>query len=826
VSPALFSIIQNIHKLCVMNRILLQYWLMAIGTHWFPEIIRGVESFQLQHQQVVGTSLRSLCALSAVKKQHPQRRTSTSPSADHDVLRSCMTNNRPSYTDRNRSSSSSDDATSSRRLFFATALFTAGATLTPTLPLNKNDNNAAAAYAASNLAAFQSTGRLPWETSPINKRSGITTFDAEKAGYTVAFVTYLARFLLNFDPDCQQWWFSTKLNGVATTAEQVEQLRLDQFAAFAASVEVGLQEYEGKDGPQQLLESLLRKYGRVVVNTSDNTNAPPADDASSTAEASTRQRRLVRAARRQIALLFGLLTERQPVEELTKLLASVDNGSITAVQLLLNDETAATAMGGFESDGTASSEPPVIEFPPPQAGDEEGFERAEGRAVLQPTGRLLRLEIVDPGSGYTVPPTITVTSTSSSSSLSSSSSSPPSSSEGDNVVADATAKAKISTRGDAKGGLVSVELTNAGAGYFDEGAIRVEVSPPPDGVDGQTAVVKPILDMAIASIEVTKGGSGYAVEKPLKVYLKTTSGKGEKRIQIGTSYPKAEKTSFTSFRTDSDKKTIRDLEEKVYNLQPSAVSGSVDGGGTTLPFWTGKSSSAELLRLLPAGVGLEYDTKLKRYALAIDSNYVSQFPNALLKSSNRPIGPEFGPRGRAPIERDMELGVSTYLRFCASGAICASAVHLALTPIDVVKTKVQTNPVAYPSIGASFATIYKEEGLPTFFTGWLPTFLSNFAGGGVLYALVEYLRRGLSEAAGVDAVRLEVPIILCSAAVAAAVAAVLNCPFEAIRIRTVAQPDYAPNSVEVFKKIVTEEGVGSLFDAVPPFLIRYVRELT
>jgi solute carrier family 25 (mitochondrial phosphate transporter), member 3 len=338
--------------------------------------------------------------------------------------------------------------------------------------------------------------------------------------------------------------------------------------------------------------------------------------------------------------------------------------------------------------------------------------------------------------------------------------------------------------------------------------------------------------MAISSIEVSRSGSGYAVEKPLNVYLvkqSNSTGKdnSQQRILIGTSYPKAEKTSFTSFRSDSDKKQILDLEEKVYNIPSSAISGSADEGATTtLPFWTpGRSSSAELLRMLPAGVGLEFDSQLKRYSLAIDTTYMDQFPNTMIQSSSnygRPIGPEFGPRGRAPIERDMELDASMYLRFCASGAICSSAVHLLLTPIDVIKTKVQTNPILYPTIGASFAKVFQEEGVQTFYTGWLPTVLSNFVGGGVLYALVEFVRRTLSEAAAGDAIRLEVPIILFSAGFAAAVAAVFNCPFEAIRIRTVAQPNYAPNSIEVFKRIVREEGVASLFDAVPPFLIRNV----
>jgi solute carrier family 25 phosphate transporter 3 len=171
----------------------------------------------------------------------------------------------------------------------------------------------------------------------------------------------------------------------------------------------------------------------------------------------------------------------------------------------------------------------------------------------------------------------------------------------------------------------------------------------------------------------------------------------------------------------------------------------------------------------------------------------------------------------------MKLGVSTYLRFCASGAVCASGVHLALTPLDVVKTKVQTNPIKYPNVGAAFQTVFQEEGLSTFFTGWVPTFLGNFLSGAVLYAITEIVRRYLTEAAGTDASSLEVPIILASAALASFVGSFLSCPFEAVRIRTVAQPDYAPNFPGVVARMYEEEGlIKGFLNAIPVFLVKNI----
>ena len=597
-----------------------------------------------------------------------------------------------------------DGTVESRRLFIASALVAGGALIGADMAQAVTPANAA-------------EGNLPWQANPVNKRSGVTVFDAEKAGYNVAFVTYLTRFLLNFDPDCQRWWFSPRIPKSAK-AEEVEKIRVEQFASFSASVEVGLQEFEGQDGPCLLFKELLRRYGYPSVNEVE------VDD-----PAAKGRSRLRKSARRHIALLFGLLEKNQPTTDITKLLAVVDSGCISSVQLVNG------TLSGFE----IGKEPAVV-FPPPQAGDT--YKTAMGRAIFKSTGKLLRLELLDPGSGYSTPPQVMI--------------SPPQSGG-----TPAKAKAKIK-----KGSLESIELIDVGSGYTNQESIQIKISPP-DRNEGQIAVLKPILDMAVDRIELTEEGSGYAAEKPVKVYIKSLQDKPEdKGTLVGLIYPKARATSFTSFSNEVDTEAILDLEEKIdkrYDLKPvrGKTSGK-DSGVPPLPFWSGKSSSSELLSLLPAGVGLEYDLILKRYALAVDTDFMNKYP-ALVQKSNRPIGVEFGPRGRAPIERDMELGLAAYSRFGLSGAICASGVHLALTPLDVVKTKVQTNPIKYPGIGSSFKMIFKEEGLSSFFTGWAPTLLGYFVNGGALYTLTEVTRRSLTEAAGVDAVTLEVPIILIAA---------------------------------------------------------------
>jgi hypothetical protein len=149
-----------------------------------------------------------------------------------------------------------DEAAMNRRLFFGAALLGTSAVLA-----NGPDGLQAASAAMDATNDDGGFGKLNWASTPVNKRTGVTVFDAEKFGYNVRFVTYLSRFLLSFDIDCQKWWYSRAADiPRRASTEEVQQTRLKQFAAFSASVEVGLQSYRGKDGPTNLMDSLVLRY--------------------------------------------------------------------------------------------------------------------------------------------------------------------------------------------------------------------------------------------------------------------------------------------------------------------------------------------------------------------------------------------------------------------------------------------------------------------------------------------------------------------------------------------------------------------------------------
>jgi hypothetical protein len=614
-----------------------------------------------------------------------------------------------------------DKKSSSRRMFFASSIVGMGILI--------KDGPAHAAAAADQ--------EFLWLKNPVNpKRSNFRITDAETTGYNVNFVTYLSRFLLSFDPNAQQWWIDRAGEiPKSSSVKEIFDIRETQFAKFAASVEVGLQEdnFVGRNGPKKLLESLLNQFGKSNEPTGITTAlSSSSSDSSGTLPAvddPDRFTRETKEARRQLALLFGLLEDSQPTNEITTLLASIDNGSIDSVVL---DTSNPSLLRGFSPETI-----PLVEFPQPQAGS--GYNRATGKVRLKPTGQLLRIDIIDGGEGYTEPPDVSKLL--------------PETLIGPN----ATVVTKV-----VNGKLTSIKIVDNGAGYTQDIVIEVQLKAPEK--NGKSAKIAIVPEMEISTIELDEVGSGYAVEKSVKVSLVPSTD--DLRV-IGVGIPKGKLGSFTANRTPGENE-IRNFERKLDDgAGKQVISGAFSGGNfPSSPFPEKATSSQQLLALLPQGFGLEYDAQVKRYILSVDKEYQKTYPDIALKAPNRPLVPDFGPRGTCPIERNQRIDPSTFARFCLSGAICASGVQLALTPLDVVKTKVQIDGDKYPKILPAFQSIWKDEGPSTFYTGWLPTFSGNFIAGGFLYALTEVIRRSLTEAAGANAISLEVPIILAAAGVA------------------------------------------------------------
>lgn len=635
-----------------------------------------------------------------------------------------------------------------------------------------------------------------YQKSPINKRSGITISEPERI-YPLNFITYLSRFLLVFDPECQAWWY-TQASGIPAKSNQevVDRLRLEQFGRFAASVEVGLVEFEGNEGPKILLEELVKRYADIsledspAVDRKDPFALLVVSSTGNSTQPSQQQQQKIRKkkeALRQIALMFSLLKDYQPVELITQLLAADDDAKIDRV--IITD-------GGS---GYSCNTPPNVIFPdPPTLGTVFGGSVATGIIEMKETGRVLKVDVSHGGSGYSKPPIVEISIPNS----------------GNSETNRAKAKA-IMGKGKAKGSIERIDIIDPGMGYSSASNAVVVTISPPDSPEGEAATANVNLECKVSGVNIIDPGKGYAAERPVKVIIDPPPNSG--RTATAVSYPRGKTTSFKSFLPLSETQTN--------NPQTNWVIGP---------------TSSQLLTLLPSGVGLDFDTSLKRYILATaqPDNFDDSLFGTLEGMKFKPLNPIFGIRGRSPIEREKSLDGSTVLRFIASGAVCSSVAHLALTPIDVVKTKVQTKPDVYNGgIIDTFKKVWNEEGASTFFDGWEPTFLGFLFTGGVSFFFTEYFRRtftslaatymmsqaSMTELAAASAVSsFEIPLIAAAAASSGFLCCFILAPFDAVRIRTVTQPDFADNILGVASRLVKEEGFLSLFSALNAWILKEV----
>lgn len=154
-------------------------------------------------------------------------------------------------------------------------------------------------------------------------------------------------------------------------------------------------------------------------------------------------------------------------------------------------------------------------------------------------------------------------------------------------------------------------------------------------------------------------------------------------------------------------------------------------------------------------------------------------------------------------------GVGLYARFAFAGAVCCSVTHGALTPVDVVKTRIQLEPTVYnKGFLNGFKQVVQTEGAAALLTGFGPTCAGYFVQGALKFGGYEFFKKQFIGLIGVEkATEHRTAVYLASSACAEFFADIALCPLEATRIRLVSQPTFATGLVSGFGRLLREEGV-------------------
>lgn len=169
-------------------------------------------------------------------------------------------------------------------------------------------------------------------------------------------------------------------------------------------------------------------------------------------------------------------------------------------------------------------------------------------------------------------------------------------------------------------------------------------------------------------------------------------------------------------------------------------------------------------------------------------------------------------------------GIALYSRFALAGAVCCSLTHGGLTPVDVVKTRIQLDPATYNrGMISAFRQVVQNEGAGALLTGAGPTFAGYFLQGAFKFGGYEFFKKQWIDQLGLEtASQNRTAIYLASSATAEFFADIALCPLEATRIRLVSEPTYANGLIGGFSKMLKNEGIGAFYAGFGPILFKQI----
>jgi len=173
-----------------------------------------------------------------------------------------------------------------------------------------------------------------------------------------------------------------------------------------------------------------------------------------------------------------------------------------------------------------------------------------------------------------------------------------------------------------------------------------------------------------------------------------------------------------------------------------------------------------------------------------------------------------------------QFDTKAYSSFFLAGALCCTISHGGMTPIDVVKTRIQVDPT-FKKLGIVSGTrqLISSEGPAALLTGFGPTAVGYLVQGGAKFAGYEYWKLQAVKWVGGDeesAVKYRTAIYLGSASIAEFFADILLTPLEATRIRLVSQRGYATGLVTGFTRLAREGGIREMYAGFLPILCKQI----
>ncbi|KAH9389252.1 hypothetical protein TYRP_008610 [Tyrophagus putrescentiae] len=178
----------------------------------------------------------------------------------------------------------------------------------------------------------------------------------------------------------------------------------------------------------------------------------------------------------------------------------------------------------------------------------------------------------------------------------------------------------------------------------------------------------------------------------------------------------------------------------------------------------------------------------------------------------------------ANASEEVEFGSLKYYALCGLGGILSCGItHTALTPLDLVKCRIQVNPEKYKSIANGFKVTVAEEGIRGLGRGWAPTAIGYSLQGLGKFGFYELFKVFYSNLIGEENTYLyRTSLYLAASASAEFFADIALCPLEACKVRAQTQPGCSPQLRVVAPQIFRSEGLSGFYKGLAPLWMRQI----
>jgi len=175
-------------------------------------------------------------------------------------------------------------------------------------------------------------------------------------------------------------------------------------------------------------------------------------------------------------------------------------------------------------------------------------------------------------------------------------------------------------------------------------------------------------------------------------------------------------------------------------------------------------------------------------------------------------------------KKEVVLGSAEFYALCGLGGVLSCGItHTAITPLDLVKCRIQTNKDKYKNITNGFKVTIKEEGIRGLGRGWAPTCIGYSLQGLGKFGFYELFKNVYSGLLGEQAAYdNRTALYLAASASAEFFADILLCPMEACKVRIQTQPGCSPKLAVVLPQILKNEGLGGLYKGISPLWGRQI----